>query len=150
MPAPQLPYTFAGASGVLNLSEFDANFTFLLNLILSGGSTPSISYAPPTLTGPVSAGSAAGTATISSLSGGSWSISTTADFQINPSTGAVTASTTVNGGTYPFTISYTGTVSGQTITVSLVTSIVVTGSVSPSLDFSQPSDSQFTQIPQGA
>lgn len=34
MPAPQLPYTFANASGNLSLSEFDANFTFLLNLIL--------------------------------------------------------------------------------------------------------------------
>lgn len=139
-----LPYIFANASGLVPASQLDDNFQFLLDLIGTGGSTPTISYIPPGLTAPVSPGASAGTATVAGLSGGVWSLSPTTYFQINAVTGAVTAATTVEDGTYSFTITYTGAASGQTITVSLNTGVVVSSSPGGSngtLDFTNPANS---------
>lgn len=140
---PQMPHTFANASGQIPASWLDDDYTYLLNLIVARTANPQISYSPPSLTAPVAAGTAAGTATVSGLTGGSWSISPTSDFAINASTGAVTADTTVSAGTYNFTLAYSVTMSGQTTSVSLPTSIVVAsggGSNNPAFFFTDGSN----------
>lgn len=114
--------------------------------ILGGGggnaSPPQITYSPPALTAPVSPGTTAGTATVTGLSGGAWSMSPTSSFNVNGSTGAVTASTTLNAGTYTPTLTYSAPVSGETVSVSLVASLVVNGGGGAlgTLDFSDPNE----------
>lgn len=142
-----IPHTFGNLSGIVSAAYLDENFEYILDLIgQGGGATPSITYAPPTLAAPAAPGTAAGIATITGLAGGTWSLNPTTYFQINAVTGAVAAASTVSNGTYPFTISYSGTANGQTITVSLNTSIVVSGTSGSSSDFFFPSGSNLADV----
>lgn len=95
----------------------------------ASGATPHISYSPPALTAPIAPGTPAGTAMISGLSGGTWSMTPATSFGVNSSTGLVSATATVNAGNYTPTLTYTGTAAGETIAVSLTTNIVVGGGV---------------------
>lgn len=110
----------------------------------SGGQAQQISYGNQTLVS-ATTGTSAGTAGIVGLSGGTWSMNPITAFNVNSSTGAVSAVTTLAAATYTPTLSYSASpVAGQTITVSLVTNIVVqTSPYAPSLDFSNSSNSQY-------
>jgi hypothetical protein len=114
-----------------------------ISAISVGQPTPHISYSAPTLTAPVAPGTSAGAATVTGLSGGTWSISPTTYFDIDSSSGAVSASTTVGAGSYAATLTYSVPSAGQTVSVSLQTSIVVSasGSTDGLMDFSNPDQS---------
>lgn len=111
------------------------------------GVTPQIAYPSQTLA-TADNGTPAGTATVSGLSGGSWAMNPATAFSVNSSTGAVSAVATLPAATYTPTLSYAAPgISGQTITVSMTTSIVVQGvSYSPSLDFSNANNSQYVGV----